>query len=165
MNSTGAVVVAVAVLILVISAVVARRLRGRVPVIELLFAHAQPLLLGGHTVVRCTMPAPSEETWALRAALVCDEMVPAAAAEVQVTRARSIDCRCTVLTATPTLIAEIDLDVPLDASPSMDFAGHRIEWTLVVEVVGAAGPCPSVRQGVVVAAAIAPQRLDGEMRV
>jgi hypothetical protein len=162
MSVTGGVVAALIVAVLVAGVIVVARSRraSRTASGELLFPNTDPLPLGGHVVVRFTAVGPVPATGPpVRAVLVCHELVPGAGgAEPTLTVASSVDCPVQMLTHEPVGEAEIWVDIPLSASPSMFFADHRVDWTLTVHAASTTVHCavqvaPMVARAVVQAEA------------
>lgn len=162
MNPWGAAVgVAVGVVVLaalvVAIAVIARR-RRRIAT-ELFLPFEGPWSLGARLTVRFAAPTPPTDTWHLAATLVCREHGP----EGQIEVARVIACPHRLLPSTGEVLAEIDVAVPLDATPSMDVADHEVDWILEITLVSGDDQRSVTRHDVVVAPVVTVEVLEGEL--
>lgn len=163
MSVSGEVVIALIVVALVVGVVAVTRSRrvSRTATAALLFPNTAPIPLGGHAVVRFTAAGPLPDTDSpVTAVLVCRERVPGApGAEPTITVVSRVDCPVRVMTHEPVGEAEIRLDIPLSASPTMSFADHRVEWTLTVEMSS-----NTVERAVQIAPVVARAVLQGDVK-
>lgn len=152
MSVSGGVVAALAVAALVVGAFVVVRSRraARSAAGRVLFPNTTPIPLGGHAVVRFA-GSP------VRAMLVCREVVPGAVGSI-VTEAFAVECPVRMVAHEPAPEAAIRLDIPLSAWPTTSFAGHRVDWSLLIETPSGTIECP-VQVGSVVARTV----LQGEV--
>lgn len=162
---TGGVVTAIVVgWVLVSIAVMVWWRRSRAGSVEVLLPTSDPLPLGSSVTARFRALSPADDTWQLRAVLTCTESVPTSEGATASVVALRLDCPHRVLRTDRGGEAEVDLVIPLTASPTMDVAGHRIDWELTVDLVTADGDIATARHRIDVAPAVAAHLLGaGEL--
>jgi hypothetical protein len=94
----------------------------------------------------------------VQAALRCTETLPTG----QIVVASETDCPTRVLSSPRWFEAEFDLEIPLDAVPTMTFAGHDVTWTIVLLDTPQGGDGERCEHPVVVAPVVAAAVLQGD---